>query len=245
MKTPTAIAWDERLPESDKALIDKLNASVDRLDTRRTVEIAVSGLFARSKLAWKIATYQHALLHRVIALMDGAALGWNNRNTLAAMLAARALMETVAVFAELENRVQRFLTDEDLAGLDLLAQNGIFASRDPGWLIEAPETRAVNAQTYVDKFDKRAEGYRGHYDRLSERCHPNAAGHSQLFSKLDRSDGTVRYCDEFYEERNAHMVFAALAILPLVEKISTRLDELIQQVADLQHRLHPVSTEAM
>ncbi len=245
MKTPTAIAWDDRLPESDKALIEKLNASVNRLDARRAVEIAVSGLFARSKLAWKIATYQHALLNRVVSLMDGAALGWNNHNTLAAMLAARALMETVAVLAELENRVQRFLTDEDLAGLDVLAQNGIFASRDPEWLTEAPETRAVNAQTYVDKFDKRAEGYRGHYDRLSERCHPNAAGHSQLFSKLDRSDGTVRYCDEFDEKRNAHMVFAALAIMPLLERISARLDELIQQVADIQHRLHPVSTEPM
>ena len=53
---------------------------------------------------------------------------------------------------------------------------------------EAPETKAVNILTYIDRFDKRAEGFRGHYDILSERCHPNALGHNFMFGKLDRSD---------------------------------------------------------
>ena len=38
----------------------------------RAVEINVSGKFLRSKIAWKLATYQHALLHRLVALMNGA-----------------------------------------------------------------------------------------------------------------------------------------------------------------------------
>jgi hypothetical protein len=40
----------------------------------RAVEINVSGKFLRSKIAWKLATYQHVLLHRLVALMDGAAV---------------------------------------------------------------------------------------------------------------------------------------------------------------------------
>jgi len=65
--------WDDRLTEADKTLIGGLNASVVRLSGLRAVEINVSGKFVRSKIAWKLATYQHVLLHRLIALIDGAA----------------------------------------------------------------------------------------------------------------------------------------------------------------------------
>jgi hypothetical protein len=50
----------------------------------------VFGKFRRSKIAWKVASYQHVLLHRIVALMDGAAVAWNSRSTLSCMLSARA-----------------------------------------------------------------------------------------------------------------------------------------------------------
>jgi hypothetical protein len=134
--------------------------------------------------------------------MDGAAVSWNNRCTLSAMLSARALMETFAVMAEFERKVARLLKEENLAGLDALAQNGIFASRDPEMIKDNPEIQAANVLTYVDRFDKIAKGFRGHYDMLSERCHPNSLGHNFMFSRLNRTDGTVRFCDEREPNRN-------------------------------------------
>src|SRR5262249_10573672 len=59
---------------------------------------------------------------------------------------------------------------------------------DAVWLEENPDV-----VTYIDKLDRKLEGFRGQYDRLSERCHPNSLGHNLMFSKLDRSDGTVEY----------------------------------------------------
>lgn len=174
LKEPTHLAWDDRLAEGDKKLVGDLNASLERLSGMRALEINVSGKFLRSKIAWKLATYQHALLHRLVALVDGAAVTWNSRCTLSAMLSARAFMETFAVMVEFERRVSRLLKEENLGGLDALAQNGIFASRDPKWIKDNPETQAVSVLTYIDKFDKRAQGFRGHYDVLSERCHPNS-----------------------------------------------------------------------
>jgi hypothetical protein len=237
LKEPTHLAWAARLSEADKKLVGDLNASLDRLSGMRAVEINVSGKFLRSKIAWNLASYQHVLLHRLVALMDGAAVAWNHRCTLSAMLSARALMETFAVMAEFERQVTRLLKEKNLGGLNALAQNGIFASRDPEWIKDHPETQAVSVLTYIDKFDKRAEGFRAHYDILSERCHPNSLGHHFMFSKLDRSDGTVRFYDEREPERNGHMILAALAPLPLVESISGRLDELIEKVSDFQHRV--------
>jgi hypothetical protein len=60
----------------------------------------------------------------------------------------------------------------------------------------------INVLTYIDRFNNRAEGFRGHYDMLSERCHPNSLGHNFMFSKLDRTDGSVRFFDEREPERN-------------------------------------------
>jgi hypothetical protein len=248
LKEPNYLIWDRRLPESDRQVVSDVNASLERLNGLRAVEINVSGPFACSKVAWKLVTYQHALLHRIVALMDGAAVAWNAKCTLSAMLSARAFLETIAVMVELESQIGRFLTQEDLRAMDALAQRGIFASRDPEWLKEAPETRVTNILTYIDKFEKRVPGFRGHYDRLSEHCHPNSLGHNFMFSTLDRSDGSVRYCDEREPERNAHTIMAALILLPLVESVMTRLDDLILDVSDLQHRIAPVggssSTEA-
>jgi hypothetical protein len=244
LKEPTHFIWDDRLTEADKRFVADLNTSLDRLSGLRAIEINVSGKFARSKIAWKLATYQHVLLHRLVALMDGAAVAWNSRCTLSCMLSARAVMETFAVMAEFERRVTPLLKEQDLGGLDALAQNGIVASRDPDWIKDNPETAAVSVLTYVDKFNKRAEGFRGHYDMLSERCHPNSLGHNFMFSTLDRTNGTVRFCDEREPARNGQMILAALAPLPLVGSIMTRLDELIEEVSDLHHRLAPVGGAA-
>src|SRR5260370_39878600 len=90
LREPHRLTWDERLTDADKALVAELNASLDRLNCRRAVEINVSGPFARSKIAWKLSVYQHALLHRIVALMDGTAVALNNRCLLSAVLSARA-----------------------------------------------------------------------------------------------------------------------------------------------------------
>ena len=203
-------------------------------------EIKRAGHFARSKIAWKLAVYQHGLLHRMVALMDGTAVAWNNRCTLSAMLSARALMETFAVMAVFADRAADSFAAEDLSSLDALAQQGSFASRDPEWIKEAPETKAVNVLTYIERFNKWVPGFRGHYDMLSERCHPNSLGHNFMFSKLDRTDGSVRFFDEREPARNGQMILAALSFFPVMESIMTRLDKLIPKISDFHHRVAPV-----
>jgi hypothetical protein len=60
LREPRHLVWDDRLPEADKQTIEQLNQSLDRLNGLRAVKINVAGHFARSKIAWKLATWQHA-----------------------------------------------------------------------------------------------------------------------------------------------------------------------------------------
>jgi hypothetical protein len=232
--------WDERLQEEDKLLVATLNASMKRLNERRAIEINVAGPFARSKVAWKLAVYQHSLLHRLIALLDGTSVAWNNRCALSTILSARALMETMALISALATQVARALAAQDISALDALAQKGTFSSRDEEWLKDFPEYKAANVLTHIDRFDSRANGFRKHYDMLSERCHPNASGHYFMFGQLNREDGSIRFFDEREPERNAQLILAALAVFPLAETLMDQLDGLIVSVSELHNRVAPI-----
>jgi hypothetical protein len=89
--------------------IQAFNSILRRLRERRLTEIAISGPLRKSKLAWKIATYQQPMLYRVVMLASGCAANWNAPNLLCAYLAARALIETVAVFWAFEVELQQRL----------------------------------------------------------------------------------------------------------------------------------------
>jgi hypothetical protein len=141
--------------------------------------------------------------------------------------------------AEFERQVWVMLREEDLANLHALATRGMFASRDPEWIKDRSELQAVSVLNYIDKFEKRVPGFREHYNRLSERCHPNSLGHNFMFSQLDRATGTVHFFDERFPVENRHSILAALGTLPIVESLMTSLDNLIEQVATLQHRVNP------
>jgi hypothetical protein len=61
-----------------------------------------------------------------------------------------------------------------------------------------------------------------------------------MFTELDRSDGSIRFSDERYPERTGQMILAALAVVPLAESMTGRLDGLILKVSNLHHRISPI-----
>ena len=142
LKEPRHLEWDDRLPEADREKVAQLNEALVRISGLRAVAINISGPFARSMISWKLATWQHALLHRIVALMDDVAVAWNNRCTLSAMLSARAFMETLAVLYDMESQVRRLLNDKDLGGLYALAHRGTFSTRNPDLVKEKSRYRS-------------------------------------------------------------------------------------------------------
>ena len=75
---------DADIDHDDAQDIQAFNSTLVRLRERRLTEITISGPLLKSKLAWKIATYQQSVLYRVVMLASGCAANWNGRNLLCA-----------------------------------------------------------------------------------------------------------------------------------------------------------------
>jgi hypothetical protein len=58
----------------DIATTKNIDASITRLAERKKDKITKTGLFAKSKLAWKVATFQEAILYRLVMLAKGTVL---------------------------------------------------------------------------------------------------------------------------------------------------------------------------
>jgi hypothetical protein len=74
---------------------------------------------------------------------------------------------------------------------------------------------------------------------MSERCHPNSAGHLFMYSKTDYTDATVT----FSETKDLAMVLdyirAPLGLVSLFERSMDELDPAVLKIAEIQHRLNP------
>ena len=233
---------DENVDEGDADEIRQFNAALDRLQARRLTEISVSGPFLKSMLAWKIATYQQPVLYRVVMLASGCAANWNARNLLCAYLAARAIIETVAVFWMFEVDLRELIEKEDVGGIDALITNRTFSTRDVELVEAYPDTKAINILTLIDKLEKQGlPGVRQHYDFLSERCHPNSFGQQHFFSSLDRETRVERYSDLNDLQKHFDFIFAGATLIQMVEVCMDRLDTAIIKVLELQNRPTPAA----
>jgi hypothetical protein len=203
---------------AERSDAEQFNAVLARLFQRRKPNIAIDGERAKSKLAWKAATYAEAVLYRVVALADGAAQNWNDGNVLCAILAGRALIETIALFLDVEGRLESEVAAESLAAIEKTLTSSIFASRLEDWLKDVGMEKATNVLTVIDKLDKLIPGVRRHCDLLSERAHPNYLGHSAFFSARDKSTFVTAY--SLRQSENKEMfehIFPGLMLIELFE----------------------------
>lgn len=110
-----------------------------------------------------------------------------------------------------------------------------FATRHKKWIEGNPESEAINVLTLIDRMDKRTgSGVRGHYDLMSERCHPNYLG-NQLYGTLDVETSTTSFSETKNIERHRDVILGAILLLLLDEHCIDRLENEVDPVAALQN----------
>jgi len=229
-------------PLSDEDATDfrEIDDAIARLSKRRVEKIELEGPYLKSKIAWKIATFQQSVLYRVVMLARGARLSWNARNILACFILVRQLVETVALFDEFERSLMERFEAKDAGGIDALVMNRTFATMDTEFIKDYPDAKATNVLNFVDKLGKRyGLPIRDNYDSLSERVHPNSAGHHQMYSTTDKSNGTVTFSETKNMRRSAAFIQAPLGLVILFERTMNILDGAIPKIADWHDEIHP------
>jgi len=221
-----------------------VNEALQRLSASRVERITVSGNLARSKIAWKVATYRQALLYRVVALGSGSALCWNDKNFLSSLIIARALVETVALLLDFENRIARHLSQEDLDGIDKLSMNRRFGSRDADWVKAHPDDAAINVLTLIKKLDREPDfnGMLGHYEGPLRTMSPQLARHSRLVCNSNTSVGTETYSEHKLQCKLSKL-FGGVFLIVLAEHAFNRIDAQVNEIAEIQHRINPIGGE--
>lgn len=227
------------VPEKDQSDIAIINSALKSVEGRRQNQIdCLDEPYIWSKIAWKVALFSNAMVYRFAAIADGTALSWNSNNALSAILNARALVETVAVYWEFSRLLKKYVDAMDFEAIDSHVMHHLFSTRDEQILNDRPELKAKQVLNAIDAMDKLIPHFRSHYDRLSERCHPNSAGHRVLFSALDRETGIAA----FKTDRDDSFILpikCALGTAGIFERAISSVESNIVTIAAAHRNAHP------
>ena len=103
----------------DWGAVRVFNNVLRRLTKRRLTKIEKTG-HLELMLAWKVAALQQVLLYRAVELATGCTQLWNAGNVLCSVLAARALMETIALILDFDEKLQKQYEASDFVSMEEL-----------------------------------------------------------------------------------------------------------------------------
>jgi len=185
----------EKVPADKVEFVEMLNDCLADLRQRARSSVRAKDPSSVPKLVWKIEVFEQALIHRAIALTEGACNAWNNDNGLAAIILARAVLETAAIGWDTVGRLRPMIEVRDTNGASELLDFRAFASRIPDWIEEVDQ--ATNVLTLIERMGRDLAGGKDEllkrYAVLSDISHPNYVGHMGLFGKADRDNAKWKF----------------------------------------------------
>jgi hypothetical protein len=176
---------DARREETAVTLLAEVEGRLRLLEAARPKSLDGFALSPISKLPFKALRFRESLLWRIVQLGRGAFENFESNKLASAILLTRATTETSSALWYLLAKLKTVVEARELGSIDDSLVKLLMGSRtDPAL------PQALSVLTFVDHVKKDVEGFREQYDRLSEFAHPNWAGTTLLFSKLDGS-GTI------------------------------------------------------
>jgi len=141
-----------------------------------------------AKLPYKAEVLFQVGLRRALELTESCIREANSMAFAPLYVDARALLETVAVVAEMGERIKRIVGNWDrtaLTDLDTQHMKALLGSRKSGWGDPA-KVPARNILSVIDDLSKALDqDIRAAYDDLSEHAHPNFAGMQGAYQRIE------------------------------------------------------------
>jgi L-amino acid N-acyltransferase YncA len=239
------LSLDVELDDEEHEDLDEICATLERLAQRRKDQISAYSPEMMAMADINLTTYREALLYRVVATASGAIVCWNTGNVLCSFLAARALLETVAILHDLNKAIARALKSRNLHEIDSHTYRKMFATRSEKILSTKPELFSTNVVTFVNALSEEFSEpiLRQAYDLMSERCHPNSSGTTSMFAAMDANTGIVTFSDRQNTGWAFRLIYSIVAVVKPAERIFDELDEAIMSVKSLARDKHDAAVQ--
>lgn len=182
MMSPTP---EDGRKEKTETLLAEADARLSLLEGARPKSVDGFALSSISKLPFKALRYRESLLWRIVQLGRGAFESFASSKLASAILLTRAVTETSAALWYLSVKLKAAVEAKELGTIDDSLVKLLMGSRT-----DAALPQAISVLTFIAHVEKDLEGFTEQYNRMSEFAHPNWAGTTLLFSKVDES-GTI------------------------------------------------------
>ncbi len=228
--------------ENQTKLLNQLKKNIDLLRAQLPTEAPL--VYESIELS-RAVILRESCLHRITELAEAAHEAFLKNQLIAAFTLCRALMETEALFIIFIDKLHESLKTQNLNGIHIFLNKSLLGVKDPQIKqLKRPnpaitDIDPINVLTLIGKIDKKIKGYSLHYASLSEFTHPNAAGTSKAYAKIDYENNIVRFG---IHEGN---LSADLALPMLTNSLHTFIDlydhsaDLLQEFTALCNSLTP------
>ncbi len=171
------------MEESVDSLMSEIRGRLELIGSSLPSRVDAMAISPTAKLPFKALSYREGLIWRMTELSRSAFEGFENGKMASAILLTRAAVETSAALWYLRAKVSAAVESRAVGSIDDYLMRMLLGSKT---IPEMPQP--INVLTFVDRVDKDIEGFRRHYDELSEFAHPNWSGTAGLYSKVDREN---------------------------------------------------------
>jgi hypothetical protein len=209
------------LAENDFILADAKSRLMTRMAANEKTDIGA--------ITFQTRVFTQSCLRRCVDLAETAQglLGFGRH--IAAIMTARAIIETVASFCYFEREFRNRLVNSEEARAELkkFLMNFTFSTRIKELLKENSGAEAVQILTQIDKLGKefKDERIRETYDSLCEYTHPNSLGCTIWYSDL-QENGDICFSSEkpestyalFHVGKSVFMLRHAIASFDRIEE---------------------------
>jgi hypothetical protein len=168
-------------------------------------------------------------LSRVINLSENYAALLNRKEALASALIGRALLETIAHFHHLLNKLEANLRLKQYAQVYYILCRFILGG-DHGYAGKI-KIKKIHVNESFESLDKYFEHSSDSYHWLSEFCHPNSHGTTLMFSRIDRKAQTIKFSTFSSAVANLSPALEAALYLPIFIENWKRSHSIARQIA--------------
>lgn len=182
------------MDDRHQLLLDEVRTRVSLLKNSLPQQFDGFAASPESKLPFKVLLYRESLIWRMAELSESACHLFEANDLISAIVLTRASVETTAALWYLHGKVKVAVSGRSLGDIDKYLMKLISGTSTVAVDSEPTSTRLprpVKIGKFLEAVERDVEGFSRQYGVLSDYAHPNWAGTTGRFARIDHNTAIV------------------------------------------------------